>query len=405
MWKKFVICSLLVLLFCQVCTAQGEGGLLSEGFDKGTRVYKPDKCWNGYTMVPYENGMIVIVDMKGNVVHSWDVGTERARPLENGNVVVMKVTKVVEYNWDGEVVWECKVPGGPYREIGYPSPGIIHHDLQRLSNGNTILIYHEEVPEEYKKVIKDPVRRSTQVIGDCILEVNKEKEIVWQWHTHQGLDLNEDSSLRAREGRHYDWTHTNTVSVLPENKWYDQGHKEFKPGNVMICPRQLDEIYIIDRDTKDVVWRYRGEYLGGISRAHEPYMIEKGLPGAGNIIMFDNGTDRRIHNRDEKGEDVEITVILEINPVTKQIVWMYEDGENFYSAVQGTQQRLPNGNTFICESTQGRLLEVTYAGEIVWEYVMPPFPGSDEEHGFGTRPHRYPYDYCPQLKKLPRQEQ
>jgi hypothetical protein len=140
MWKKFVICSLLVLLFCQVCTAQGEGGLLSEGFDKGTRVYKPDKCWNGYTMVPYENGMIVIVDMKGNVVHSWDVGTERARPLENGNVVVMKVTKVVEYNWDGEVVWECKVPGGPYREIGYPSPGIIHHDLQRLSNGNTIFI-------------------------------------------------------------------------------------------------------------------------------------------------------------------------------------------------------------------------------------------------------------------------
>jgi hypothetical protein len=405
MWNKLVIYSLLIFLFCQVCTAQEKEGLLSGGFPKGTTIYKPDKCWNGYTMVPYEGGLIVIVDMKGNVVHSWEVGTERARLLENGNVVVMKGNRIVEYDWDGEVVWECEVPGGPYEDMSYPSPGIIHHDLQRLSNGNTIFIYHEEVPEEYKKDIKDPVRRSTQVIGDCILEVNKEKEIVWQWHTHQGLDLNEDSSLRAREGRHYDWTHTNTVSVLPENKWYDQGDKEFKPGNVMICPRQLDEIYIIDRDTKDVVWRYRGEYLGGISRAHEPYMIEKGLPGAGNIIMFDNGTDRRMHNRDEKGEDVEITVILEINPVTKQIVWMYEDGENFYSAVQGTQQRLPNGNTFICESTQGRLLEVTYAGEIVWEYVMPPFPGSDEEHGFGTRPHRYPYDYCPQLKKLPRQEQ
>jgi hypothetical protein len=405
MGKKFVIYSLLVFLLCQVCTAQRKKGLLSGGFPKGTRIYKPDKCWNGYTMVPYEEGMIIIVDMKGNVVHHWEVGTERSRLLENGNVVVMQGSSIVEYDWDGKVVWECKVPGGPYREIGYPSPGIIHHDLQRLSNGNTIFIYHEEVPEEYKKVIKDPIRRSTQVIGDCILEVNKEKEIVWQWHTHQGLDLNEDSSLRAREGRHYDWTHTNTVSVLPENKWYDQGHKEFKPGNVMICARQLDEIYIIDRDTKDVVWRYRGEYLGGISRAHEPYMIEKGLPGAGNIIMFDNGTDRSMHNRDGKGEDFEITVVLEINPVTKQIVWMYQDGENFYSAIQGTQQRLPNGNTFICESTKGRLLEVTYAGEIVWEYVMPPFPGSDEEHGFGTRPHRYPYDYCPQLKQLPTPEQ
>jgi len=405
MGKKLVICSLLVLLVCQVCAAQGKEGLLSGGFPKGTRIYKPDKCWNGYTMVPYEGGLILIVDMKGNVVHRWEIATERARLLENGNIVVMKVTKIVEYNWDGEVVWECEVPGGPYREMGYPSPGIIHHDLQRLSNGNTIFIYHEEVPEEYKKDIKDPIRRSTQVIGDCILEVNKEKEIVWQWHTHQGLDLNEDSSLRAREGRHYDWTHTNTVSVLPENKWYDEGYKEFKPGNVMICPRQLDEIYIIDRETKEVVWRYRGEYLGGISRAHEPYMIEKGMLGAGNIIMFDNGTDRKMHNRDGKGESVEITVVLEINPVTKQIVWMYEDGENFYSAVQGTQQRLENGNTFICESTQGRLLEVTYDGEIVWEYVMPPFPGREGEHGFGTRPQRYSYDYCPQLAKLPTPEE
>jgi hypothetical protein len=405
MKKKVIICCLLAFLVCQVCIIEGKEGLLSEGFGKGTTIYKPDKCWNGYAMVPYEQGMIIIVDMKGNVVHSWEVGTERARLLENGNIVVMKGNRIVEYDWDGEVVWECEVPGGPYEDMSYPSPGIIHHDLQRLSNGNTIFIYHEEVPEEYKKNIKDPVRKSTQVIGDCILEVNKEKEIVWQWHTHQGLDLNEDSSLRARERRHYDWTHTNTVSVLPENKWYDQGHKEFKPGNVVICARQLDEIYIIDRDTKEVVWKYRGEYLGGISRAHEPYMIEKGLPGAGNIIMFDNGTDRKMHNRDGKGEEAQITVVLEINPVTKQIVWMYQDGENFYSAIQGTQQRLPNGNTFICESTKGRLLEVTYAGEIVWEYVMPPFPGSDEEHGFGTRPQRYPYDYCPQLAKLPRPEE
>jgi len=405
MGKKFVIYSVLVIGACQVYAAQRKEGLLSDGFPKGTRIYKPDKCSNGYTLVPYENGMILIIDMKGNVVHSWEIGTERARLLANGNVVVMKGSRIVEYDWDGKVVWEYEVPGGPYRGTDYPSPGFIHHDLQRLSNGNTIFLYHEEVPEQYKKVIKDPTRRSTQIIGDCILEVNKDKEVVWKWHTHEHLDLNEDSSIRAREGRRFDWTHANTVGVLPENHWYDEGHKEFKPGNVILCSRQLDEIYIIDRDSQKVVWRYRGQYLGGISRAHEPLMIQKGMPGAGNIIMFDNGTDRKTTKRDGKAGIDEMTVVLEINPVSKQLVWLYQDGKDFYSAIQGTQQRLHNGNTFICESTKGRIFEVTCDGEIVWEYLMPPFPGSDEEHGFGTRPHRYPYDYCPQLKKLPIPEQ
>ena len=405
MGKKFVIYSLLVFVVCQVSAAQRKEGLLSEGFPKGTRIYKPDKCWNGYTLVPYENGMIILIDMKGNVVHSWEIGTERARLLENGNVVVMQGSSILEYNWDGKVVWEYEVPGGPYRGTGYPSVGFIHHDLQRLSNGNTIFIYHEEVPEEYKKSIKDPIRKSVKIIGDCILEVNKAKEVVWQWHTHEHLDLNEDSSVRAREGELFDWTHTNTVGVLPENKWYDAGHSEFKPGNVIICPRHLDEIYIIDRETKKVVWRYSGEYMGGLARPHEPYMIKKGMPGAGNILIFDNGIGPKTSNRDGKAVRDEITVILEINPVSKQIVWLYQNGKEFYSSIQGTQQRLSNGNTFICESTTGRIFEVTRDGEVVWEYVMPPFPGSDEEHGFGTRPHRYPYDYCPQLKKLPTPEQ
>ena len=36
-------------------------------------------------------------------------------------------------------------------------------------------------------------------------------------------------------------------------------------------------------------------------------------------------------------------------------------------------QRLPNGNTLICEGDFGRLFEVTAGGELVWEYVNPYF--------------------------------
>jgi len=366
-------------------------------FPNGIQLYKPQECENAYTLVPYEAGLIIIIDMNGNVVHKWDIGTERARLQKNGNLVVMQGKKAREYDWDGKLLWEYEVPVGSGESDGYPTAGFIHHDMQRMSNGNTIFLYHDLVPPEYRQICSSPERRATKIIGDCVCEVNKEGQIVWQWHNYKYLDLNNYREEEAADD--IDWTHTNTVTILPMNKWYVQGHTEFKPGNVLICPRHLDKIVIIDKDTKEVVWSYSGEYLGGLAHPHEPYMIKPGMPGAGNILIFDNGVGKR------KRAGMKTTAVIEINPVTKKIVWIYDNGQDFFSAIQGTQQRLPNGHTLICESTKGRIFEVTYLGEIVWEYVMPPYPGTDEPHGFGTRPHRYPYDYCPQLKKLQHSEE
>ena len=41
----------------------------------------------------------------------------------------------------------------------------------------------------------------------------------------------------------------------------------------------------------------------------------------------------------------------------------------FTSSTLSNCQRLPNGNTFICEGEWGRLFEVTPAGELCWEWV------------------------------------
>ena len=227
-------------------------------------------------------------------------------------------------------------------------------------------------------------------------------------HGYEHLDLNHLPKIVASpdwpagpyNNTACDWMHVNTVQALPENKWYDMGDERFKPGNVMISPRCLDTIYIIDRDTKEVVWSYSGDYRGGLSGQHEPHMIEKGLPGEGNILIFDNGAS--------PWKDLAhcgCSYVLEINPVTKEIVWIYENDQLFYSRFTSNAQRLPNGNTLICEAAGKRIFEVTrrYLGikkrvreEIVWEYV----------EGAGTnRAYRYPYDYCPQLRALRKPEE
>jgi hypothetical protein len=59
--------------------------------------------------------------------------------------------------------------------------------------------------------------------------------------------------------------------------------------------------------------------------------------------------------------------------MSESIEWEYRASppEMFYSQIKGSNQRLPNGNTLICESQNGRAFEVTRDKEIVWEFYNP----------------------------------
>ena len=395
-------------------------------YPTGTTIYNPQEAYNGYVLLPEEStdnnnpnarervgkgdtkwggelpgkpsSKVRLIDMNGNVVHTWDVtpaGNKRVRLLPNGNIIHVDREPghraVYEYNWEGKVVWEYKCPDGE----------LPHHDIRRLPNGNTLLLIENHMPAEYLKKIKDvdvpwwgQIKRSqAKVLGNIIREITPDKKVVWEWKDYENLDVNRFSPVNAV----VDWSHGNTISVIPENKWYDEGDQRFKPGNVLYNPRNLDEFYIIDRDTKKIVysWTYRTE--GGLSHCHEVEMIEKGLPGAGNIMLLDNGLFPRHRNR------VGQSLILEINPKNKEIVWKYltvgYSNMKFSTKTRGSVKKLPNGNVFISEDNSGRVFQVKpmadhpEGGEIVWEHIS----FSDVCRG-GI----YPYDYAPQMKALPK---
>jgi hypothetical protein len=63
---------------------------------------------------------------------------------------------------------------------------------------------------------------------------------------------------------------------------------------------------------------------------------------------------------------------MEIDPLTGKTVWQYGgQGVDFSSRTMGSCQRLPNGNTLITESENGRAIEVTRGGRTVWEFNNP----------------------------------
>ncbi|MBT7162480.1 MAG: hypothetical protein HN904_06850 [Victivallales bacterium] len=368
-------------------------------YPTGTTLYKPDACFGGYTII-FGGLSVKLVDMNGRIANQWRLdtsvhshGTDRTHLLKNGHILVSRggMTStdgmVEEYDWGGNLVWQYFPEGtNPHHRLMGP-----HHDVWRKENGNTLLICREAAPEEYLKQVHNPLWQNQTICGDTILEVNPAGELVWEWNSHGHLDINH-YRLVASPGWHagpdnstvVDWTHVNTVRELPENQWFDQGDQRFKPGNVMISPRQLDTVYIIDRDSGDIVWEYSGDYFGGLSGQHEPYMIPKGCPGAGNVMIFDNGASPW-KDLGHAG----MSYVLEVSPMTKELVWVYNDGLRFHSTYTSSAQRLPNGNTLICEAAARRVFEVTPECKTVWEYV-----------GCGCRSYRYGYDYCPQTAAL-----
>src|SRR5213594_4427277 len=148
--------------------------------------------------------------------------------------------------------------------------------------------------------------------------------------------------------------------------------------------------------------------LGEIVGQHHPHLIPKQLPGAGNLLVCDNGGAAGYGDSNPVAPNGTNSVaridsrVLEINPVTFEKVWEYSvSGQErflFASHYVSSAQRLPNGNTLIDEGADGRLFEVTSAKEIVWEYVNPYFAVEDGSHTNRVfRAQRVPYDWVPQL--------
>lgn len=349
-------------------------------YPTGTTIYYPGETYDGYTLY-YSGGkqQILLISMTGNIVHSWehaDYSFINPEPLPNGNILVNAtrliddVKGVVELDWDSNVVWEyfddlaCKVA---------------HHDHERLGNGYTLILCRDDVdvPEISPKTLKD----------DHIIVVNPAKEVVWEWQTWEHFDefgfSDEAKALISDKGG--DWAHANAASILPTNSIPDQ---RFNKGNIIVSQRNTNIIFIIDKDTGQVVWKIGPNDNITIGQ-HNAHMIAQGLPDAGAIIVFDNGgsagypTEARNYSR-----------VIEIHPVTKEIIREYNattsgrTGWTFFSHFISGMQRLPNGNTLINEGSNGRFFEVSSSGKIVWEYIVPYFTFDTRQNGWTNHVYR-----------------
>lgn len=377
----FVVISLLVLSLSVLNPVYAYPSEITHGVTTNNE----DKAYEGFTLFTPLGGQtgtdetneVYLINMQGDIVHKWK--TEHSPGLygfllENGNLLYGGATMeleippgggsggvIQEIDWDGDVLWEYK---NEY----------LHHDFDKLPNGNIVAMIWEPVKDEnLYKVIGgiEGTELNGQVWTDVIIEIDYDtKEIIWEWHAQDEMDI-ENYPVGSLNNLH-EWTHGNTVEYLPEGNVYDG--KE----SIITSFRQIDTVMIIDKETKEIKWEW-GQ--GIIKNQHDPTLLENG-----NVLLFDNG----MHMPDGQRSGIPHSIIIEINPRTDEIEWEYVGeglrGFKFFSSVISGSQRLPNGNTLICEGVPGRIFEVTrgdlkedlgpmdevkFDNEIVWEYINP----------------------------------
>ena len=351
----------------------------SQHHRNGLIYYAPQHSFRGYTLTTNVGGKWAnLLNMEGQVCHRWHLneGIEYARLLPYGTLLARTApaedaggaeriggssAALVELDWDGNVVWSYRNP-------------LLHHDYQRLPNGNTLTLEFERISSELTAQVQGGRRQDTdpeQMFGDVVKEIAPDGSTLHEWKSWEHLDPVEDVICPLEERR--EWTHGNSINLTAD-------------GHLLISFRLTSTIGIVDRGDGHFRWKWGP---GEVYHQHHPTELPNG-----NVLLFDNGGHRPRSTWSRA---------LEVDPVTNRVEWEYRGDPpiSFHSPNISSADRLPNGNTLICEGAPGRAFEVTPNGQIVWEYVNPFFapgggvaggnPGDMTNSMF--RAHRYAPDY------------
>jgi len=177
------------------------------------------------------------------------------------------------------------------------------------------------------------------------------------------------------------WNHMNAIYYHP------------KLDQIILSVRGNSEAWVIDHSTTraeaaghsggkngkggDLLYRWGNPimYRAGtksdqkLYQQHDVQWIEEGLPGAGDILAFNNGLGRNYSTVDEFTPPVDgngnysLTAGKALVPPISTGRTKATPPASLYAEAISGAQRLPNGNTLICDGTHGTFTEVTSDGK------------------------------------------
>ena len=340
----------------------------------GVICYDDARAWNGYNL--YNSGHAaeaILMDMPGNVLHTWrcdykdafpDRYTEeelRALPLlnmfrrvhllDNGDLLaIYSGNGLIRLDKDSNLLWASEIAA--------------QHDLHVTKNGRIFVLTHAPrvIPEfqDTRTVVEDFVTILSEGGNELrqlsLYEAFKNSPFA----SHLDRARAALDNPKIQEG---DVFHTNTLHMFDGSLAHVSD--VLKEGNMLFAWVFLQTLFIVDGDTGLVVWAWHGPWRKGI---HEPSLLANG-----HLLLFIN-----------RGDKWSTSQVCEYDFLTRQEVWRYcgspeKPETEFLSVTCGTTMRLPNGNTLITSTNNGRAIEVTPDKDVVWEFFNPNRAGDNNE--------------------------
>ena len=368
-----------------------------------------------------------LIDNTGSLNHTWPSSyTPGAATYWLGNGTILRTIRVGFSShggagggvqivaWNGAVTWDFR-----YNTNGYLS----HHDIKMLPNGDVIMIAWETKTKN--QAIAAGRNPSTipmnTFMPDHVIEVKPtgptSGEIVWEWHAWDHLIQDFDSSkanygvvedhpelIDINYGEFFmgddDWLHSNSIDY---NQQFDQ---------IALSVHNFGEIWVIDHSTTteeaashsggnggkggDLLYRWGNPEAYGAGTSsdqklfgqHDTAWIKPGLPGAGHILIFNNGLNRpggQYSSVDEIAPPVDAQGNYYLEPGSaygpEDLNWTYKASppSSFYAYYISGAERLKGGDTLICDGVAGKFFEVTPDAATVWQWTNPyPYPNMND---------------------------
>lgn len=371
----------------------------------------------GYVLfAPMTGNVSYLIDKCGRQIKSWksnypsgmsahllDDGSLLRAGRSSDTVFLLSPGKggiLEKISWDGTVLWSYKIENDTLCQ---------HHDFFPMANGNILVVAWHKIPYSLALANGRYVGlENTEFWSETVIELKpkgtNDAEIVWQWKLwdHIVQDYSADKPHFGVVKNHPELMNVNyDPNIIPS--WLHINSIDYNADldQIVLSSRTLNEIWIIDHSTSteeasthtggkygkggDLLYRWGNPlvYNTGAKKdqklfnQHNAHWIPKGYANEGNIMIFNNGS-----NRDTLYSSIEIieppvsspgvyNPALPFGPKTAKWTYKNPKPKTFYSIIVSSSQRLANGNTLICSGYTGKFFEIDSKKEIVWEYINP----------------------------------
>ena len=283
-------------------------------------------------------------------------------------------------------------------EVSFYVDKIIHHDLTWAEGGGywtlgqrdldratapadllppfTSARFHGLAPDQLEALEASPTIRD-----DTVVHLDEEGKILLELSIARLLY---DNGLRHILGMFHNEGHPNPLhanSVHELSTELAPAFPMFARGDLLLSLRNLSMLVVADPRTRKVKWHRVGPWIRQHDARFQP---------DGTITLFNN----KYGWRDDPHLPPLDSNILRLDPADGSVVVAagleVSEESRFYTQTRGQHQMLPGGDILAVPSEQGRVLQLSPRGEIVWAYLNR----FDEDRvGVVRNAYLYPADY------------